>query len=67
MWKENIINFQRDSIKETINEKQELILKVKIKYIRVSLINQVVGFLLGIRASIIASWIFECIKTVNTP
>ena len=40
--------------------KRELILKAKFKYVRVTFLNGIIGFIVGVVASVIATWIWEC-------
>ncbi len=47
-----------DKIMELIDEKRSLIVKAKFKYKRVTIFSQIMGFVLGILASIIASWVW---------
>lgn len=48
-----------DEITSLINEKRKLIVKAKFRYRRVTLFNWIIGFCVGIVASIIATYIWE--------
>lgn len=50
-----------DSITQLIDEKRDLIIKAEFKYIRITFLNWATGFGVGVLASIIATWIYECI------
>lgn len=52
-----------DKIDDLINndKNREEIIKAKIKYTRVSVLNWLIGFVVGVIASVIATWIWECI------
>lgn len=47
------------TIEEMIQSKRDLIIRVKVKFRAVSIYNQIIGFILGIAASIIASYIWQ--------
>lgn len=49
------------NIDDLIEKKRELIVRVKVRHLRNSFLNQVVGFVVGIAASIIASWLWNLI------
>lgn len=50
-----------DQIMDLINEKRKYIVKAKFKYRRVTLLNWLIGFVIGIIASVIAAGIWECV------
>lgn len=50
-----------DEIAQLIEKKRVLIVKAKFKYRRVTLLNWLIGFGIGVAASIIAAWIWEVI------
>lgn len=50
-----------DEIFKLINEKRRLILKAKFKYRRVSLVNCILGILIGIVGSIVATYLWETV------
>lgn len=52
-----------EKIEALINdgEKRKLIIKAKFKYRRVTVLNWLIGFAVGVIASIIAAWVWECI------
>lgn len=50
-----------DGIMTTIDKKRKYIIKAKFKYRKVTIFNQVLGFCLGVLASIAASWIWMCL------
>lgn len=49
-----------DEITELINGKRIFIIKAKFKYRRVTAFNWLIGFIVGVIASIIATGIYEC-------
>lgn len=49
-----------EEITQLIDSKRELILKAKFKYVRVTFLNGIIGFIVGVVASVIATWIWEC-------
>jgi hypothetical protein len=51
-----------DEIFQLIAEKRELILKAKFKYRRVTLANRILGFAIGVVASIVAAYLWEMIR-----
>lgn len=53
-----------DIITDLINDKRIYIIKAKFKYKKVTLLNWLIGFSVGIIASIIAAGIWECIKNM---
>ena len=48
-----------DEITQLIDEKRDYIVKAKFKYRRVTFLNWLIGFVIGVVASIIATWIWE--------
>lgn len=50
-----------DQIMELIDENRRFIIQKQIKYVRVSTFSKIIGFLMGVLASIAASWIWLCL------
>ena len=50
-----------DEIKDLISANRSFILKAKFKYQRVTVWSHVMGFLLGVGASVLASWVWTCV------
>lgn len=70
-WEAKEINVACDYLKESfkiydqimciIDENREKIIKAKFKYRKVTIFSQIVGFLIGVLASVVASWIWICL------
>lgn len=54
-----------EEIKQLIDSRRVLIIKAKFKYRKVTLLNWLIGFAVGVVASIIATWIWECITSLS--
>lgn len=50
-----------DEIFRLIDDKRDLILKAKFKYRRVTLVNGIIGFLLGVAGSVAATYLWETV------
>ena len=59
LWQESIAQY--DKIMNMIDEKRTFIVKAKFQYRRVTFLNRLDGFAIGIVASVIAAWIWECV------
>ncbi len=59
MLQESTIKY--DKIFKLIDKKRKLILKAKFKYRRVTLVNGIIGFLIGVVASIAATYLWEIV------
>lgn len=59
MLQESTIKY--DKIFKLIDDKRKLILKAKFKYRRVTLVNGIIGFLIGVVASIAATYLWEIV------
>lgn len=54
-----------EEIKQLIDSRRVLIIKAKFKYRKVTLMNWLIGLAVGVVASIIATWIWECITSLS--
>ncbi len=59
MLQESTIKY--DQVFRLIDDKRKLILKAKFKYRRVTLLNGIIGFLIGVVASIAATYLWETV------
>lgn len=59
MLQESTIKY--DEIFKLIDKKRELILRAKFKYRRVTLVNGIIGFLIGVVASMAATYLWETV------
>ena len=59
MLQESTIKY--DEIFKLIDKKRELVLRAKFKYRRVTLVNGIIGFLIGVVASIAATYLWETV------
>ncbi len=59
MLQESTIKY--DQIFRLLDDKRKLILKAKFKYRRVTLLNGIIGFLMGVVASIAATYLWETV------